>query len=118
METGNAARVTSDGRSLDEARAAYRQVLEHDPTDIQAMLALGRIERRLGNDRAACNALRAAAAIDPNNLQGIDRAGHGFAGFGSAGRGHVDLSDDSCQRRRACAIAHGVGPDRSRKPQR
>jgi tetratricopeptide (TPR) repeat protein len=84
MEPGNAAGVTSDGNRkklrssagallgrgrLDEARAAYREILERDSTDIQAMLALGRIERRLGNDRAACNTLRAASAIDPNNLQ-------------------------------------------------
>ncbi len=71
METGNAARVTSDGRSLDEARAAYRQVLEHDQTNIKALMALSRIERRLGDDRAACNYLRAVVSIDPNNLQAL-----------------------------------------------
>src|ERR1700728_1762287 len=88
METGNAVSVTTNGNPplksasntadallsqgrLDDARAAYRQILEHEPNDIRAMLALGRVERRLGDDRAACNCLRDAVTIDPDNLPAL-----------------------------------------------
>jgi len=54
---------------FDEARAAYRQILKHEPTDINAQVALGRIERRFGNHAAACHHLRAAVSSDPDNLQ-------------------------------------------------
>lgn len=98
METGKASRVTSDGNRplksggdnaaadnreklrlladahfsagrLDEARAAYREIVEHEKTNIKAVLALGRIERRLGDDTSARNYLRAAVSLDSDNLQ-------------------------------------------------
>ncbi len=59
--------LLSSGR-LDEARAAYRQLLDQEQNNIQALMALGHIERRLGDDTAACDYLRAAVTIDPNNI--------------------------------------------------
>jgi tetratricopeptide (TPR) repeat protein len=60
--------LLSSGR-LDEARAAYRKILDHQQTNVKAMMALIRIERRLGDNWAACNHLRVATKINPDNLQ-------------------------------------------------
>jgi tetratricopeptide (TPR) repeat protein len=62
-----AATLLSKGR-LEEARAVYRKILDHEETNIKAMLALSRIDRRLGDNRAACNRLHVATKISPDNL--------------------------------------------------
>ncbi|MGP0076369.1 MAG: tetratricopeptide repeat protein, partial [Bryobacteraceae bacterium] len=53
---------------LDEARTTFRQILEQDQTNLKATLALGRLEKRLLDNAAACRLLRAAVTMDPNNL--------------------------------------------------
>ena len=52
---------------LDEARAAYSQILDHESTNVHALMALGRIERQLGDDAAALLYLDRAASSDPDN---------------------------------------------------
>jgi tetratricopeptide (TPR) repeat protein len=54
---------------VDEARTAYREILERDADNILVVEALYRLERRCGNDSAACGHLRAAAQLDSNNLR-------------------------------------------------
>ncbi len=54
---------------LEESAAAFREFLEREPGNTKALMALGRIERRLGDDSAACDYLSAAATINPNDLQ-------------------------------------------------
>lgn len=53
---------------LDEARVVFGNILDREPTNIRAMMALTRIERRLGDNRAACARLRAASHLSPDNL--------------------------------------------------
>jgi tetratricopeptide (TPR) repeat protein len=59
--------LVSKGR-LEEARAVYGKILDHEQTGIKAMLALSLIDRRLGDNRAACSRLRVATKINPDNL--------------------------------------------------
>jgi tetratricopeptide (TPR) repeat protein len=60
--------VLSNGR-LDEARAIYLKILDHEKTNLRAMMALSRIDRRLGDHWSACERLRTAARLSPDNLQ-------------------------------------------------
>jgi tetratricopeptide (TPR) repeat protein len=55
--------------SLNEARVAYRKILDYEQNNIKAMIALSRVDKRLGDNWAACDRLRAATRIDPDNLQ-------------------------------------------------
>jgi tetratricopeptide (TPR) repeat protein len=57
----------SKGR-LNEARAVYHRILNHENTNIRAIIALSRIDRRLGDSRAACRRLRVVTELDPDNL--------------------------------------------------
>src|ERR1700680_2029336 len=59
--------LLSKGR-LHEARAVYREILDHEQTNIIPMMALSRIDRRLGDNWAACNHLQVATKINPDNL--------------------------------------------------
>jgi tetratricopeptide (TPR) repeat protein len=54
---------------LDEARAAFHEILQRESDNREALLALYRIEKRCGNEVAACEHLRAVAALDPGNVQ-------------------------------------------------
>lgn len=54
---------------LDEASAAYRKILDLDQTNARALVALSRIDRRLGDNWSACNRLRVAHEKNPDNLQ-------------------------------------------------
>jgi len=60
--------LLSEG-SLKKARVAYRKILDNDQTNIKAMMALSRIDRRLGDNWAACDRLRIATKLNPDNLQ-------------------------------------------------
>jgi tetratricopeptide (TPR) repeat protein len=61
---------------LKEARTAYEHLLKKERTNIGAMLALARLDRRLGDDTAACRWLRKANSVDPEHLQAMtDLAG-------------------------------------------
>jgi tetratricopeptide (TPR) repeat protein len=50
---------------LDEAEALYRSVLEHQPTQVRALVNLGRIATARGNVRLALNYYQAAVAANP-----------------------------------------------------
>jgi tetratricopeptide (TPR) repeat protein len=50
---------------LDEAEALYRSVLEHQPTQVRALVNLGRIATARGNVRLALNYYQAAVAASP-----------------------------------------------------
>jgi len=63
-----AAAVLSNGR-VDEARAIYLKILDHEETNLRAMMALSRIDRRLGDHWGARDRLRDAAKMSPDNLQ-------------------------------------------------
>jgi Flp pilus assembly protein TadD len=59
--------LLSHGR-LDEAGAVYRKILDHEQTNVKVMMALSHIDRRLGDNWAACDRLRLATRINPDNL--------------------------------------------------
>ena len=60
--------LLTEGR-FDEARAIYRGTLERDASNVKAALALSRLEKQRGDDRAALDILRAAAHLNPSNLR-------------------------------------------------
>jgi tetratricopeptide (TPR) repeat protein len=54
---------------FDEARAIYRGMLERDGSSVKVLRALSRLERQVGDQKAASDYVREAAKLDPHNLQ-------------------------------------------------
>jgi tetratricopeptide (TPR) repeat protein len=54
---------------VDAAKALYGRILDQDQTNLRAMMAMSRIDRRLGDHWSACKRLQVAAKMSPDNLQ-------------------------------------------------
>ncbi len=73
----NAVAAFAAGR-LDEAEAAFQEILEDAPEDVTVLLYLGRINRRQGDHAAAADYLRRAARLAPRDPAVRRELGHLF----------------------------------------